>query len=117
MENNDKKMWGLESDTYDKLASSHSRANIFLWIVGGLIYNFFNGDLISLSSVLVVFPGIFIASFASIPTFWVNVKKMQILQKTNNILVLIGFTIWYAVDLIFPILMSILFIKFISLFN
>lgn len=116
MENNEKKMWGLAPEEYNRLASSHSKADIFLWLAGGLIYNFFHGNLISLSSALVILPGIFIASFASIPTFWVNVKKMQILPKTNNIFVLAGFTIWYVIDLIFPILLSILFIKLIGLF-
>jgi len=63
---------------------------------------------------LVILPGIFIASFASILTFWVNVKKMQILQNTNNVFILAGFTIWYVVDLVFPILLSIVFIKLIT---
>ena len=67
-----------------------------------------------LISYLVILPGIFIASFASIPTLWVNIKKAEIVPSTNNILVLIGFTIWYFFDLIYPILLSILFIKLLG---
>ena len=107
-------MWGLEKDTYNKLASQHSKTDIFLWVAGGLVYNFFQGDLISISSALLIIPGIFIASFAGIPAFWVNVKKMQIVPKTNNILVLLGFTLWYLVDLAYPVLLSILFIKLVN---
>ena len=113
---NEKKTWGLEPDVYAKLASNHSKVSIFLWIIGGLVYNFLHGSLISLPSGLIIFPGMFIISFASILTFWVNVKKMQILPKTDNVLILIGFTIWYLFDLLYPVLLSILFIKFIGLF-
>lgn len=112
--NNYNKIWNLETDTYNKLSTSHSKANIFLWVIGGLIYNLFCGNLLSLSSALVIFPGIFIASFASIPTFWVEIKKKQIVPKTNNIFILTGFTIWYIFDLVYPILISILFIQLVN---
>jgi|SRR3989338_6429034 len=110
----EKTMWGLDEAKYNSMASSHSKANIFLWLISGIIYNIYQSNLISLSTLLLVIPGIFIISFASIPTFWVEVKKQQIVPATKNIFVLIFFTIWYLIDLIYPILLSIGFIWLIE---
>ena len=112
---NNHKIWGIESEAYAKLASSHSKTNIILWVTTGFIYHFFNDNLHLLSVFLIIFPGIFIASFASILTFWVNVKKIQIIQRTNNFFILLGFTIWYIIDLLFPIILSIIYIKTVDL--
>ena len=106
-------VWGLDQETYDRLASQHSKANIFLWVVSGLLYLYWIGELVSLATLLLLLPGIFIASFASMPTFWVNVKKMQIVPKTHNVLVLLGFTVWYVVDLIYPVVLALLFIELV----
>lgn len=114
MQETNTQIWGFNKDTYNKLASRHSKSDIFLWLVGGLVYNFFQGDLLSISSGLLIIPGIFIASFAGIPAFWVNIKKIQILPKTNNILVLLGFTVWYIIDIAYPVLLSVLFIKVVN---
>lgn len=109
-------MWGLDRDLYNKLAEDHSKANIWLWLIGGFVYSYLNGSLISISAGLLIIPGIFIASFASIPTLWVNIKKMQIVPNTNNVLVLFGFTLWYLIDLVYPIVLSVLFIKIVNTF-
>lgn len=114
MENNNGKIWGLDKNVYNQLASRHSKADIFFWLLGGLIYNYFNHNLVSISSALLILPGIFIASFAGIPAFWVNVKKLQIIPNTKNIFVLIGFSIWYLIDFVYPILLSIVFIKIVN---
>jgi len=100
-------IWGLDKTKYNQMASSHSKASIFLWLISGVVYNICKSNLVSLSTILLVIPGIFIISFASIPTFWVEVKKHQIVPKTNNILVLTLFTIWYLIDLIYPVILSI----------
>lgn len=107
-------IWGLDKEKYNQMASSHSKANIFLWLIAGIVYNIYQSNLISISTLLVVIPGIFIISFASIPTFWIEVKKHQIVPATKNILVLILFTIWYLVNLIYPVLLSIGYILFIE---
>lgn len=107
-------MWSLDEAEYNQMASSHSKANIFLWLISGIIFNVYQSSLISLSTLLLVIPGIFIISFASIPTFWVEVKKHQIVPATKNIFVLILFTIWYLIDLVYPILLSIGYILLIE---
>lgn len=109
-----KTMWGLDEAKYNQMASSHSKANIFLWLISGIIYNIYQSNLVSFSTLLLIIPGIFIISFASIPTFWVEVKKHQIVPATKNILVLILFTIWYLVDLVYPVLLSIGYILLIE---
>ena len=107
--------WGVSREEYDKRASAHSRASIILWVLGGLGYNLWVGHLVSWSSVLLILPGIFVASFASMPTLWVEIKKQKIIQDTNNVLVLLAFTVWALIDLLYPIVLGILFVYLITL--
>ncbi len=107
-------IWGLDKEKYNQMASSHSKVNIFLWLIAGIVYNIYQSNLISISTLLVIIPGIFIVSFASILTLWVEVKKHQIVPATKNIFVLILFTLWYLVDLVYPVLLSIGFILLIE---
>lgn len=112
--NESNNLWGLPKDSYNKMVHSHSKANIFLWIIGGVVYSLINNSLFSLATILLFIPGIFILSFASIPTFWIDLKKKQMVSKTNNILVLVVFTVWAVIDLVYPIILSILFIKVVN---
>ncbi|MBU0533373.1 MAG: hypothetical protein KJ887_01040 [Candidatus Omnitrophica bacterium] len=107
-------IWGIEKAKYNQMANSHSKANIFLWLISGVIYNIYQTNLISFSTLLLIIPGIFVISYASIPTFWVEVKKHQIVPKTNNILVLTLFTIWYLIDIVYPVILSIGYILLIE---
>jgi hypothetical protein len=108
------KLWGLDQATYDKLAATHSKANIFGWLIAGAIYNIWQSNVLSLSTLLLFFPGIFVMSFASMLTFWVEIKKHQIVPGTKNISVLILFTIWGLIDLAYPIFLSIGYILLIE---
>lgn len=108
------KLWGLDRAEYDQLASRYSKANIFLWIIAGIIYNLFHSNLISISTFLLLLPGIFVISFASIPTFYMDLKKRQIVPQTNNIFILILFSIWYLIDLVYPIVLAIGYILLIE---
>ncbi|MDD5358605.1 MAG: hypothetical protein PHX80_05640 [Candidatus Nanoarchaeia archaeon] len=105
---------GLDKTKYNQMASNHSKANIFLWLISGVIYNIYRSNLVSFSTLLLVIPGIFIISFASIPTFWIEVKKHQIVPKTNNVIVLTLFTVWYLIDLAYPVILSIGYILLIE---
>jgi len=109
-----KKIMGIDKKQYNQMASSHSKANIFLWIISGLIYNTFSKNLISFSTLLLIIPGIFIISFASMLTFFVEIKKHQIIPNTKNVFILSLFTIWYFIDLVFPIALSISYILLIN---
>lgn len=110
----EKTRWGLDEAKYNQMASSYSKANIFLWLISGIIYNIYQSNLVSFSTLLLIIPGIFIISFASIPTFWVEVKKHQIIPITNSIIVLTLFTIWYLIDLLYPMILSIGYILLIE---
>ncbi len=107
-------IWGLDKTKYNQTASSHSKSNIFLWLISGVIYNIYHSNLVSFSTLLLIIPGIFIISFASILTFWVEVKKHQIVPKTNNIFVLTLFSIWYLINLAYPVILSIGYILLIE---
>ena len=115
MEENTKNLiMGMEKEQYDQKASSHSKVNIFLWIISGIIFNICKGNLFSISTLLLIVPGIFIVSFASIISFFVDVKKHQIVPKTNNVFILFLFTLWYVIDIVYPIALSIGYILLIE---
>ena len=108
------KMFGLDKDSYNKLASEHSKANILLWVLGGLAFNFYVGNLISISTILLVLPGIFIISFVSILTFYINQVKNKSVAATNNPFILLFWTAWMIIDFVFPILLGVLFVYFVT---
>jgi hypothetical protein len=83
------KIMGLDKARYDQKAASHSKANIFLWLIAGIVCNLYHSNLFSLSTLLFIMPGMFVISFASILTFFVNTKKHQTVPGTNNVLILI----------------------------
>jgi len=63
---------GLDDAEYHQRASAAGKASIFLWLVGDLIYNTYHRHLISISSLLLVVPGIFVASLGALPVLWVD---------------------------------------------
>ena len=101
-------------DEYNSLATSHSKANIFGWIIGGVIYSYFYGSLISITTGLLILPGIFIASFASIPTFWGNRKMTQVVNGSENFLVLLGATVWLVVSKVYPYALGAIFVLIVN---
>jgi len=98
---------GMEKQEYNRKASAHTKANIFLWFIAGIIFNVYKGNLFSISTLLLIIPGIFIISFASIISFFVDVKKHQIVPGTNNVFILLLFTLWHLIDIVYPIVLSI----------
>jgi hypothetical protein len=68
---------------YEAEASQASKNGIFLWCVSGVIYIWLSDDhrLLSLVGFLLLMPGIFIASFATIPFFFADRSvKAQIVK-------------------------------------
>lgn len=109
------KIMGMEESLYNNLASKHSRAKIILWVITGIIFNIVQGNLISISTLLLIIPGIFVISLASMLTFFIEIKKQKILSNTNNNFFIWGFaTFWMLLDLIFPIALSIGYIFLIE---
>ncbi|MDO8516281.1 MAG: hypothetical protein Q7S28_03460 [bacterium] len=104
------KLMGSDVNEYNKLAAGHSKANIFGWIIGGIAYSYFYGSLIGITTGLLIFPGIFIASFASILTFWGDRKMEEVVAGSENFLVLLGATVWLVVSKVYPYALGALFI-------
>lgn len=115
MEDNNTKtnetIMGLDPQVYDNRASQHSKADIFLWLIGGYLFIFFSESSYSVATMILLFmPGVFVASFASMLTFYVEVKKGEILPKTDNFFILLFFTLWAVIDFLYPVLLSICYV-------
>ena len=74
---------------------------------GGLIYNTYHRHLISISSLLLVVPGIFVASLGARPVLWVELQKDRVLlhqrarhlegqRRASDWFVLVVATPWFA---------------------
>lgn len=92
----------------------------------------FTGNLVSLSSILLVFPGIFIISIAAIPLFYLKVKKVQAIQGMNerdslllftggkrrkpikDVPQLVFYTLASILDFLFPIATAILAMRLLN---
>ncbi len=106
--------------SWDAFATSESKNAIFLWLLAGWIYNFVVGRLLSLSSLLLFIPGIFLASFAAIPGALLNATKLRRLTemkqgiRPRSVLELFVWTVWAVVDLAYVPILAILFARLIN---
>lgn len=111
---------GLDEATYNESGSSYSKSQITWWLITGIIYSIYTGSLISFTTILLFFPGIFIISLTSIPFFLLRIKKVKTIQSmgsTNSISqipILLFFTITSIVGFLFPIVSSILFVHLVG---
>ena len=112
---------GLDHEFAEALAEVHSKRNMSRWIVGGLIYILLTGTLLSLPSILLFLPGIFIASIAAIPTYMVDLIKNRrvVAVREQGQMGLSGFlemscwTIWRVVEFGYPICLAIGFVELV----
>lgn len=108
---------GLSKEEYNRRASEHAKNDIFLWLLGGWVYNLFQGQIFSWSSVLLFLPGMVLITAVAIPTFFIELKKERSILATGNDasaktwLLLAGWTVWYVVNLAYPVVLAILYVK------
>ena len=72
------------STEYQARASAHSKSNIMGWLAAGLGYNALTGHLISFCSLLLVFPGIYAISLASMLTYVVDRMKRSLPESVGD---------------------------------
>ncbi len=123
------KIAGIDKDEYNISATEYSKSVIFTWLATGFIYSIITGTLISLSTLLIFMPGIFIISFASIPFFILKIKKHKSITAMNDrdgalmilgkekpnplkdVPTLIFYTITSILGFVFPVIAAIVFIR------
>lgn len=105
---------------WNAFATDESANAIILWLLAGSIYNFVAGHLLSISSLLLFVPGIFLASLAAIPGALLNAIKVQRLTRIKlgirlrNVFERFGWTVWYVVYLVYVPILAILFARLIN---
>jgi hypothetical protein len=109
----------LRETLYEQKASEHSKSAIFFWVVAGVVWIILDSqiELLSLIGFLLLFPGIFVASFVSIPLFLVRNKiALDVIEKRKeNRANLIPFL--HLLDFIQMVLSPILYIQIIRSFT
>ncbi|HMN15408.1 MAG TPA: hypothetical protein PKD55_24085 [Bellilinea sp.] len=115
---------GLSPEEYDAAASQYSKNAIFLWCASSIAYIFLSDELrlLSLITLFTFLPGIFIASFASIPFFFASTKlkakvaKLPLYPRSRAISVLASATLLFVIFTAVQIALPIAFIKFCAYF-
>jgi len=109
---------GLDAETYNTLASQHSKNSIFLWLLGGTAYVVWSGSFLSLATALLFIPGIFIASLLSMLAFLINLKKRRSLIAIHGwssgplaLLKLAGWSLWSLIDFALPLAAAVGFVE------
>lgn len=102
---------------WDRFATEQSKGSIGLWLLGGVAYNVYAGEFISLSTLLLIFPGIFLASLAVIPASLINLAKVRILSSMrhrrhnlSDVAVLTLWTAWWLIDLAYPVVLAVFYL-------
>lgn len=117
----------MDWETYNRQAGVWSKGNIFGWLIGGLGYNWYVSELASLSTILLIFPGIFIASFASIPTYLIESAKNKALdsmltrrragiKRVWDIPTLLVSSAWWILEMVYPYALAIAFLMILHSF-
>ena len=86
---------------------------------GGLIYNTYHRHLISISSLLLVVPGIFVASLGARPVLGVDLQKDRVLlhqrarhlegqRRASDWFVLVVATPWWLISQLWPVGLAVL---------
>jgi hypothetical protein len=109
-----KKVLGVTQEKYNTMAHSHSKAAITLWLLGGFGFIFYQGSIVSLATILLLLPGIFIISIFSALPFMFQMKTRDIVFKRSPVLALILTIFWSLLDLILPIALSVGYILLIQ---
>jgi hypothetical protein len=66
----------LKTEGWQHFAASEAKGAISLWLIAGGIYQLWNGRFLSLPTILLFLPGIFVASFAQIVPAMINALKI-----------------------------------------
>ena len=103
---------------WDAFATSESKNAMFRWLLAGWMYNWWVGHWLSLSSLLLFIPGIFLASLAAIPGALVTAMKIRRVTEMKygqgNVFELLGWTVWTVVNLAYVPILAILFARLIN---
>jgi hypothetical protein len=117
-----RKTYKITMESYDKEASSYSKVAILIWCVAGLIYTSVTWRILWLPGILILFPGIFIASLIAAIFFiplQIIMKKVkedwQVYGNRDWGLLMLG-TILKISGIIGPIAGSIVYIQLIRYF-
>ena len=119
-----KSMLALTPAEYDAAASQYSRNAIFLWCASGVVYIWLSNDhrLLSLVTLLLFLPGIFLASFASIPFFFASTKlkarvaRLKPYPAPKAFLVLASTTVLFVAFTAVQIALPVVFVKLCARF-
>jgi len=110
---------GLDDAEYHQRASAAGKASIFLWLVAASSTNTYHRHLISISSLLLVVPGIFVASLGALAVLWVDLQKDRVLlhqrarhlegqRRASDWFVLVVATPWWLISQLWPVGLAIL---------
>lgn len=104
---------------WDQFATAESKGAMTLWLLGGWAYQWWTGALVSLPSLLLFFPGIFIASLAvGLPCAIVNIRRerhrIELLARQRSMLWMVPWTAWFVINLTAPIATAVGFVLLIG---
>lgn len=108
---------GIDRSLYSQYGATYAKSQITWWLIAGLIYSIFAGSFISITTLILIFPGIFIVSISSIPFFLLQIKKIKVVSSmvgkddASQIPVLAFFTITTILGSLFPIILSIIYVN------
>jgi hypothetical protein len=110
----------LRTEGWQHFAASEAKGAIAFWLIVGGTYQWWNGRLLSLPTILLFFPGIFVASFAQIVPAMINAAKTVRLTeikrgvRPQRALEMLGWTVWYLFELAFVPALAVLAMRMLD---
>ena len=111
----------LRTEGWQHFAASEAKGAILFWLIAGGIYQWWNGRLLSLPTILLFFPGIFVASFTQIIPAMVNAVKMVRLTelkaggpRLQKLPEALWWTVWWLFEMVFVPALAVLSMRVLN---
>jgi hypothetical protein len=107
----------LRTEGWQAFAASEAKRAIVFWLLTGVIYQWWNARLLSLPTIVLFVPGIFVASFAQIIPAMVNAVKtvrlteMRAERVRPALLEALWWIVWWLFDWVFIPTLAVLSIR------
>jgi len=104
----------LRTEGWQGFAASEAKRAILFWLLAGVIHQLWDGRLLSLPTIFLFFPGIFVASFAQIIPAMVNAVKtvrltaMRADRARPALLEALWWIVWWLFDWVFVPILAVL---------
>lgn len=115
-------IFGMSEREYNYQASLTCKLVIAVWLITGGVYALITGRLLSLPTLALFLPGIFVAALAALVSFAVYCKSVQAVDALEaggsrslaGVVGVFGLVWWFGATLILPAYIAVVYVRLVA---